>query len=201
MPEGPEIWILSQAINNYYNFNECYYIGKHIIVNNIIWSFGLNGIIQVNDQDVLVKPVENNWMNGINQEGTTFQSSKFDWLTTTDLTLFVQKLKKSQSKIGPYLINQKNISGIGIAYGSEILHRANLHPNTICSNLTNSVNLLQALYEVRQEIMQFYQNELLTYSNKKRFINSWFYNLYQIRPMKIYKKGNQVKISGRTWYV
>jgi hypothetical protein len=31
-------------------------------------------------------------------------------------------------------------------------------------------------------------------------VNDWFENLYEIRPMKVYQRGNKVKIAGRNWY-
>ena len=45
MPEGPEVWILSKMINNFYLNNNTISVGKHIIIQDLKenWSFGLNG--------------------------------------------------------------------------------------------------------------------------------------------------------------
>lgn len=203
MPEGPEIWILNEAINLYYKTNKSKYIGKHLIIDGICWSFGLKGQINIDDNtNELFKPSSDDWIHGVNENWDNNMSEfKFglDWLTSLDLSSVVEKFKKSRAKLGTLLINQKYIAGIGVAWGSEILHRAGLRPD-IAANSQDLSNLLSALYSIREEIKILYLNELES-SDEKIFINSWFNNLYKIRDMKVYKIGEKVEISGRTWYV
>ena len=65
MPEGPEVWILSKMINNYYDDDNTTSIGKHLIINDIQedWSFGLNGKVKINENNELVK-IETGWIYG-----------------------------------------------------------------------------------------------------------------------------------------
>ena len=53
MPEGPEIWILSKAINKYYLKDKTTSIGKHLIIKDINedWSFGLTGKVEIDEKD------------------------------------------------------------------------------------------------------------------------------------------------------
>jgi formamidopyrimidine-DNA glycosylase len=200
MPEGPEVWILNEAINLYYGDNFSQYIGKHIIIENICWSFGLKGKIKINEEtNELFKPSENDWIHGVNEVFDINFKFGLDWLTCLDLSLVIEKFKKSKSKLGSLLINQKYIAGIGVAWGSEILHRAGLRPD-IPSNCQDLSTLLPALYSIREEIKQLYLNELENKDNKE-FINSWFENLYKIRDMKVYKKGEKIDVGGRSWYI
>lgn len=200
MPEGPEIWILNEAINLYYKNNVSQYIGKHLIINNVCWSFGLKGQIRINeDTNELYKPSENDWIHGVNEDWNSSFKYGPDWLTSLDLSLVVESFKKSRAKLGTLLINQKNIAGIGVAWGSEILHRAGLRPD-IPANRQDLSELLPALYSIREDIKQLYLSNL-EMSDEKEFINSWFDNLYELRNMKVYKKGEKIEVSGRTWYV
>jgi len=60
MPEGPEVLILSKAINRYYmetvNVKTNSY-GKHLIINDIMedWSFGLTGKVKIDHNNNLKK--------------------------------------------------------------------------------------------------------------------------------------------------
>ena len=74
MPEGSEIWILNQAICGYYDDSEASVsLGKKLIVTNkynqnnktIIWSFGLNGKMSIDENNLLYKSTEQNWIYGI----------------------------------------------------------------------------------------------------------------------------------------
>lgn len=202
MPEGPEIWILNEAINAHYGTNVCTCVGKHIIINNIFWSFGLKGKIAINPEtNELYKPSDQDWLHGVNENVDDVCDFKFgpDWLTAVDLSPVVNKFQKSKSKLGTLLINQKNIAGIGVAWGSEILHRANLRPD-LSANVQDLSTLLPALYSIREEIKQLYLDTLDTWDDAN-FINSWFDNLYAIRSMQVYKKGEKIKVGERNWYV
>lgn len=219
MPEGPEIWILNKAICRYYEANISESFGKHLIVqseynqsyNNTIWSFGLNGKIMIDENNKLCKLGGEGWIFGnnliIEQSETIhnkFKLSKIDFMNATleELNIFINKLRKSRGKLGPSLINQNKISGIGVAWGSEILHRANLRPDEP-ANIQNLSNLANIMIEIREEIKQVYESTLNEYlqENIKKFIEDWFENLYKIRNMKIYEIGEKINVSGRTWWV
>lgn len=224
MPEGPEVWILSEAICNE---NQSYIstsIGKHLIIHSmycdcdniessensqIIWSFGLNGKISININNKLYKPTEDNWIFGNNKlllEHETIDDylkiSKVDWMSSNvnELTKVVTKISKLKGKLGPALINQSTICGIGVAWGSEILHRANLRPE-VSANEQDLSHLVEAMCEIRNEIKELYKNELNYYENPKDFIEGWFENLYKIRNMRVYDKGESITVNGRKWWV
>jgi formamidopyrimidine-DNA glycosylase len=217
MPEGPEVWILNKAICKYYGENASTSIGKHLIVqseynqgnDSIIWSFGFNGKILIDENNKLYKPMEENWIFGkneiLNSSGNIREQlslSNIDWMTSTydELNDFVKKLSKVRGKLGPALINQNKISGIGVAWGSEILHRAGLRPDD-SANYQDLSRLSETIIEIREEIKKIYETELNKYEQIKDFIEEWFENLYKIRNMKVYKVGKKITISGRTWWL
>ena len=217
MPEGPEVWILNKAICKYYGENVSTSIGKHLIVHSgynqgndgIIWSFGFDGKILIDENNKLYKPMEENWIFGkneiLNSSGNIFKLlslSIIDWMTSTydEINDFVKKLSKVRGKLGPALINQNKISGIGVAWGSEILHRAGLRPD-YSANYQDLSRLPETIIEIREEIKKIYETELNKYDQIKDFIEEWFENLYKIRNMKVYKVGKKMTISGRTWWL
>lgn len=218
MPEGPEVWILNKAICQYYQQPISTSIGKHLIVqsgynrenDSVIWSFGLNGKISIDENNKLYKPVEENWIFGKNQilgpSGNIRDQlalSNIDWMTATidDINDFVNKLSKLRGRLGPALINQNKISGIGVAWGSEILYRAGLRPDDSANNQDLS-RLAESIIEIREEIKKLYEIELNKYENRiKDFIEEWFEKLYEIRNMKVYQVGKKITISGRTWWI
>lgn len=211
MPEGPEIWILNKAICRYYGEQISTSYGKHLIIKNgynneegeIIWSFGLNGKILINDENKLYKPTEENWIFGKNivNDGQT-NLDVVDWMEATEdeLIKVVEQLKKTKGKLGPALINQNKIAGIGIAWGSEILHRSDLTPDD-SAKYSDLSKLVKVMIEIREEIKNTYENELNNCSSIKNFIEEWFENLYKIRYMNVYGIGEKIQISGRKWWV
>ena len=221
MPEGPEVFILCEAINRYYHTKIYQCIGKHLILPNqqmidkdngeeytdVLWSFGLQGSVKFDVCDKLYKPIDGNWIYGENQPHIRSASvfSDIDWLTSDEnvLTKFATKISKLKGKLGPMLINQSKILGIGIAWGSEILHRARLRPDIAC-NQQNFEYFVGAIIETRQEILNTYADYLNTFETEpqlKQFIEGWFDNLYAIRHMNVYKKGTELNVSGRTWWI
>lgn len=218
MPEGPEVWILNKAICQYYGSSISTSYGKHLIVqseynqenNTIIWSFGFDGKILIDENNKLYKPTEENWIFGKNEIlgpsrniRNQLALSNIDWMTASheELNNFVKKLSNVRGKLGPALINQNKICGIGVAWGSEILHRAGLRPDD-SANCQDLSNLDLIMIEIREEIKQIYEELLNKYENKiNNFIEEWFENLYEIRNMKVYKVGKKITISGRTWWI
>jgi len=211
MPEGPEIWILSEAINKYYHSNKTISYGKHLFVfiNSINtegenWFFGLNGTVKINDNNELLK-MDTGWIYGNKNEFKNYdfeiQSLGLDWMTSSKekLQSEVNRWIKSTRKLAGLMVDQTKISGIGVAWGSEILFKAGLRPDMRACD-QNLSNLVDCMLIIRENIKKKY-SEQLDEDNCKQFINDWFYNLYDIREMIIYKKGSKLEVLGRSWWV
>jgi formamidopyrimidine-DNA glycosylase len=226
MPEGPEVWILSEAINKFYHSEKTKAYGKHLFVfshettslcvesntnfgstflkGGLNWSFGLTGTVEISDDNEL-KKIDSGWIYGdkVNFDDYTLETQKLgiDWLTCSEAELRkeVDSWIKSKKKIAALILNQQLISGIGVAWGSEILFKADLRPDMRCCDQVLN-KLADSMIEIREEVKKKY-NEQLDESNCKEFINEWFTNLYEIREMNVYKKGSQVKVLGRNWWV
>ena len=163
------------------------------------WSFGLNGKVKINENNVLVK-IETGWIYG---DKKTFEKSiGLDWMTASkkELEEEVQKWTKSKKKLASLILDQSKICGIGVAWGSEILYKAKLNPDLKAYDQSLD-KLVDSMIEMRIQIEDTYIN--LYYDNKdnlKELINDWFENLYKIRKMNIYKKGSKIHILGRSWW-
>lgn len=211
MPEGPEVWILSKAINSYYGFERTESYGKHLFIFNDDfksggqnWSFGLTGKVQIKDNNELIK-ISNGWINGdelvFNDYNNEKQKLGINWLTSSkeELHKLVDSWIKSKKKLAALILDQTKISGIGVAWGSEILFKANLRPDMrTCDQVLNK--LADTMYDVGIIVKQKYTEELDEWDTKS-FINEWFENLYEIRDMNIYKKGSKLTVLGRSWWV
>jgi formamidopyrimidine-DNA glycosylase len=208
MPEGPEVWILSKMINEYYLNDNTISIGKHLIIKNIQedWSFGLNGKVNINENNELVK-VETGWINGEKKQydNKSVKELGLDWMTANkkEIEEEVQKWTNSKKKLAILILDQTKICGIGVAWGSEILYNAKLNPNLkACDQLLDK--LVDSMIEIRIKIQDTYinlYNENIDNNKHKKLMNDWFENLYKIRKMNIYKKGSKMKISGRSWWI
>lgn len=211
MPEGPEVWILSKAINSYYGFERTESYGKHLFIFNDDfksggqnWSFGLTGKVQIKDNNELIK-INNGWINGdelvFNDYNNEKQKLGINWLTSSkeELHKLIDSWIKSKKKLAALILDQTKISGIGVAWGSEILFKANLRPDMrTCDQVLNK--LADTMYDVGMIVKQKYTEELEEWDTKS-FINEWFENLYEIRDMNIYKKGSKLTVLGRSWWV
>ena len=74
MPEGPEVWILSEAINKFYHCEKTRAYGKHLFVfgsnkggYGLNWSFGLTGKVQILDDNSIIK-LNTGWIYGDQSE-------------------------------------------------------------------------------------------------------------------------------------
>lgn len=217
MPEGPEVWILSKAINRYYmetvNVKTNSY-GKHLIINDIMedWSFGLTGKVKI-DHNNNLKKINTGLVYGQENSYKEYDelvkglSSKLgtDWMRSSRALLEqeVNKWVKSKRKLAALILDQTKITGIGVAWGSEILFKAELRPDvSACEQ--NLSKLVDIMIMIREEIEEIYTNELDKKTDKltiKEFIDGWFSNLYEIRVMNIYKKGTKLEVLGRNWWV
>ena len=224
MPEGPEVWILSKAINTFYLNDNTSSYGKHLLVKDIKenWSFGLNGKVGISPFNELVK-IDTGWINGDNIKYNNYEDSikelGLDWMTASkeELEKEVDKWIKSKKKLAGLILDQSKISGIGVAWGSEILFKADLRPDmrtcdqVLTEGSSGSNKLVDSMIEVRKKIQETYELELTRtlevckiYNNDNKLrllINEWFENLYEIREMDIYKKGSKLQVLGRSWWV
>jgi len=209
MPEGPEIWILSEAINKFYHSKKTIPYGKHLFIfknenEGENWSFGLNGKVQILDNNDIVK-INTGWICGhqIPFDNYELETKKLgiNWLTSSaaDLHREVDSWIKSKKKLAVLMLDQTKISGIGVAWGSEILFEAGLRPDMrTCDQVLNK--LVDSMIEIRENVKKLY-SEQIDENNCRQFVNEWFENLYEIREMNIYKKGSQIKVLDRNWWV
>lgn len=229
MPEGPEVWILSNAINHHFA-PEPYYpnepldesetdsrttvtfsYGKHLLLLNERenWSFGLDGKCVITDDNQLVKP-NVSWIHGhqltYEYVNEVFGQLGVSWFHANEdvLRKEIAGWNTSKTKLAGVLLNQTKLSGVGVAWGSEILHRANLSPDKRACDQDLS-GLADVMIKMRDEIKEMYASYLDgEYAGRsKQFVNEWFNNLYKLREpyMQVYKKGTSLKVLGRTWWV
>lgn len=204
MPEGPEIWILSKAINLHYMSQKTNSYGKHLTFNdkNENWSFGLTGKVKLDENDILSKQ-NTGWIYGEQTTNDTLKKLGIDWMTSTEeeLEKEIDKWIKSKKKIAGLMLDQTKICGIGVAWGSEILFKANLRPDMrACDQVLDK--LVSSIISIRKKIQNIY--EIFLQENKdnlQEFINDWFENLYENREMDVYKKGSKLQVLGRSWWV
>ncbi len=212
MPEGPEVWILSQAINRCNKvFNTTAY-GKHLIIEDTMegdtiyldWSFGLTGKVRIND--IELTKVKAGFVYGdesmSREKSELLEGLGHSWMHADkeQLQTVVNKWATSKRTLGALLLDQSQISGIGVAWGSEILCEAALTPNEkACNQDLNK--LVDSLLNVKNKVQQVYASELDAANDITGFVNSWFNNLYEVRNMKVYKQGTPLKVAGRTWWV
>ena len=208
MPEGPEVWILSKAVNEFYKKDRTISYGKHLFIldKSENWSFGLTGNVALDDynENELIK-IETGWINGdqIKYENLNNELDKLGiGFMTSDENLIrheVDKWIKSKKKLAALILDQTKISGIGVAWGSEILFRAELRPDMRTSDQVLN-KLADSILYIRQQIKNIYEKELKE-KGAEELIGKWFNNLYQIRDMQVYKKGSKIEVLGRSWWV
>jgi formamidopyrimidine-DNA glycosylase len=204
MPEGPEVWILSEAINAHFNEQKSSSYGKHLFIfdKKDNWSFGLTGKVQLNNNSELLK-INGGWIYGddIKYEKLEDEVGKLgvDFMTADDSVIRteVDKWIKSKKKLAGIMLDQTKISGIGVAWGSEILFKAGLRPDMrACDQVLTT--LADSIFYIRDYIKNIYEKEL---KEPKTLVNNWFENLYEVREMQVYKKGSKVEVLGRSWWV
>jgi formamidopyrimidine-DNA glycosylase len=204
MPEGPEVWILNKAVNMHFNESKSLSYGKHLFIfdKKENWSFGLTGKVQLDEKNELYK-LNTGWINGdqVKYENLDDEVGKLgiDFMSADegDIRTAVDKWITSKKKLAGLLLDQRKISGIGVAWGSEILFRAGLRPDVrTCDQVLST--LADSILYIRNCIKNIYEKEL---KEPDSLINNWFENLYQVRVMQVYKKGSKIEVLGRSWWV
>ena len=217
MPEGPEVAFLSKSLNIYYNdnsFSSAY--GKHLLLKNKEdWSFGLNGTVHINEKNELIKN-KDKWVSGnissFTSISTFITTNKLgiNWLTSSkqQIHTIVQQWAHSKKTLASLLLDQSQIAGIGVAWGSEILFQSNLKPELKAidqlindSIINHFVTIIahigiHALYQY-----DIYLSKAKNNQDLKNVVQNWYHNLYAERTMHVYKKGKKIKVGGRSWWV
>lgn len=208
MPEGPEVWILSKAANEFHKKDYTLSYGKRLFIldKKENWSFGLTGNVCLDEYNnfELVK-LENGWIAGekIKYEnlGDELDRLGINFMTASEILIILEidKWKQSKKKLAGLILDQSKISGIGVAWGSEILLKAGLRPDIrACDQNLNT--LADSILYIREQIKNIYEKELKE-KGAEELIGKWFQNLYHIRSINIYKKGTKIEVLGRSWWV
>lgn len=205
MPEGPEIYALSLSLNLARIPSQSY--GKHVFIRDSLedWTFGLSGKVILDCNQKLTK--RRGYISGSIKHADSLdaliQKNKLgiDWMTASqsDLEHIITSWRDSRKKLGALLLDQSQISGIGVAWGSEALHIAKLRPD-VSARDQDLKKLAPALIKIRNEIKKIY-TEIIEESDPLEFVNNWFDNLYNVRKMKVYKVGTPVEVAGRKWWI
>lgn len=206
MPEGPEIWILSKAVNQFFKDDRSISYGKHLFLldKSENWYFGLTGKVTINNDELL--KVEKGWLNGgahkYNILSNELDNLGLDFMTAEEelLRKEVDRWRKSKKKLAGLMLDQTLIAGIGVAWGSEILHVSGLRPELKACEQDLS-KLADSMMSIREHVKYLYEGILVNTSSTKNFIDYWFDNLYAVRTMSVYKKGSKIDVLGRTWWV
>lgn len=207
MPEGPDVWYLAKLINRIHPTVHSY--GKHIYVANATatftdYSFGLTGKLaaEMVESKLVISKNSCGYLPGdittVPTIGHGLGVSFMDMKLEDFKKIVEERFVKSRAMLGTIMLNQKIIAGIGIAWGSEILHLAGVLPNIKACNQDLS-KLADAMYQIKTSCMEQFgriadnvpAGELIEVIN--------MFN-YRILPMKVYKIGNQCPVGGRIWW-
>ena len=208
MPEGPEVFILGDVLRYLDLTIETY--GKHLLYKDNAGrcydiTFGLIGKIIVikTSEGYDIQKVTNTPLSGDIRHIPDFESIKsnlgVDWVTGSreDIERVVTSWTSRPKKIGALLLDQHEICGIGVAWGSEILHTAGISPIDL-ANTIDVNRLVDAIINKRDYSISQYKN--ISIGDPEYFANRWFGNLYNVREMEVYKIGKEVMVSGRKFY-
>lgn len=169
--------------------------GKHLFVYDQDWSFGLTGRVHY-DGTTLVKVNAGRIYGTVKTSETATAGVDFATATLTNFSNVVRDVfMDSRKQLGSLLLDQTHIAGIGVAWGSEILHAAGrLHPGKPAKD-QDLRGLAAAIVSIRDTALHSYR------STHDLDINGWFECLYRVRTMVVYGKGTPVVAGGRTWWV
>lgn len=208
MPEGLEVFMLGDVLR--YLDIDVKTHGKHLLYRDTAGrcydiTFGLVGKINLlkTSEGYDIQKLTNTALSGDIRHIPDFESIVdnlgVDWVSGTreQMLEVVKKWSDRPKKIAALLIDQHEISGIGVAWGSEILHHASIHPTTLANTVDMDV-LVDAMVEIRDHGIAMYMN--ISIGDPEYFANRWFGNLYNVRKMEVYKVGKEVNVAGRKWW-
>lgn len=208
MPEGLEVFMLGDILK--YLEIDIKTHGKHLLYRDTGGrcydiTFGLVGKIHLSKTDTGydIQKLSNTPLSGDIRHIPDFESIiknlGVDWVSASreQLLAVIDTWKDRPKKIAALLLDQHEIAGIGVAWGSEILHRASIHP-TALADTVNMETLVNAMIDIRDHGIAMYRN--ISVGDPEYFANRWFGNLYNVRKMEVYKVGKEVSVSGRKFY-
>lgn len=212
MPEFAECWALGYALDKLGVKNKI--IGKHLIIDRLDYSFGLNGHIHIkakNEKENLFRIEHKGY--GIKGGVKEYNKEKlnlglnFSECSMDEIDIVLLSWAKRNVKIGCFMLNQEEIAGIGVAWGSEILAKSNISPDVKTSTLSKDdiKKLCKTMIDVRDKALCDYRLFIDKMKNKSdllEFVNGWFKNLYEVREMEVYKKSETfVIVNGRKFWI
>jgi len=219
MPEFAEVFSLHYALDKLGVKTITH--GKHLFLvdNGLDFTFGLNGRVSIDPQTLELTHKQTYGICGtvnqyINVEEMVSKNRLGVDLTYSSIEAIEKKIiewSKRNKTLGSLILDQSEIAGIGVAWGSEILYSAGLTPGIKASSMNEldiqrlRVHML-GIRNIAINTYMDYVEDLYKKGGKQaivEFINSWFKNLYQIRKMDIYKnsKAAKTKVAGRDFYV
>lgn len=220
MPEGPEVWALGYALNLL--GIHCKVYGKHLWYNGLDYSFGLTGGIHLNINEngkYNIEHIPRGYIPGGTRECKTiedlisYHKFELDYISAGKIEIknIVDKWMGYSRTIGSLLLDQQQISGIGVAWGSEILNIAKISPLNKVNKLDNNfkLSLVNAMIKIQQYVKNLYKSYIDKIHTDKGnqglidFVNEWYSNLYKVRTMQVYRKKGAVKVktAGRNFYI
>jgi formamidopyrimidine-DNA glycosylase len=219
MPEGPEIWALGYALNLMGIHAKIY--GKHLWYNGLDYSFGLTGGIHISmgeNRRYTIEHIPRGYIPGETRDSKSMDELishhrfEFDYMSAGNLEIknIVDKWMGYSRTIGGLLLDQQQMSGIGVAWGSEILNLAHISPLSKINKLDVNFKLalINAMIAIQKSIKNVYKSYIDKIHTDKgnqgliEFVNEWYSNLYKIRTMNVYRKKGAVKVktAGRNFY-
>jgi len=205
MPEGPEVWILAQAVRQVPSYESVFSHNKQLVLPHLnqVWSFGLTGTVALEEGRLIKR--NSGFLPGSICEGEFNEpTTSVAWMTASreELQEMVhRRFETSRKALGALLLDQNLIGGIGVAWGSELLFRLKLRPE-VSAKRQNLEELALQLVQLRSEVQELYQT-VLAQGPAQAFTNGWYHNLYASREplLQVYKKGEPIQVYGRTWWV
>jgi hypothetical protein len=127
-------------------------------------SFGMVGKVYMDPCTYrIVKQESGGWITGTTESFSSAEALEasraslgIDWMLATEEQLFqqLQSWMTSRKQLASLIVDQSRIAGIGVAWGSEILHRARLLPHVASCKQQESMHLLlPAILSIRQELI------------------------------------------------
>lgn len=217
MPEGPEVSLLCQAIRAAWAMPDgaarvqCH--GKHLFLHDTQedWAFGLHGTVHMSEDGALSKVGVGPLCGHIRPLDAP--DLGIDWMTASEDALrrtiraWSSPAHGGRRSLASLLLDQHRIAGIGVAWGSELAHRAGLDPRRPACQQSMD-DLTNAAIQLREHIMEcMYAPARVQMAaspeDARRAVNTWFHNLYAMRRefLCVYKVGTPAVIGGRTWWV
>jgi len=214
MPEFAEVWILGEALRRVLSLStsEVFSHGKMLFLHKegklVQLTFGLHGGVTLEGDEVThVKrtAISGGWKKVCESDLPT--STCVMKLDADGWNEIKKKWSKKRKQIGALLLEQDSLAGIGLAYASESLGKADIHPTRHANSLTDVEwkVLESALFSVREDVSSRYEEHIRGMDERELrvFVHDWFENLYKVRCLEVYKGKNTIRVlsGGRQYYV